>query len=144
MNYTIYDPTTGEIIQNIACSDPMLVKHNLGDQHFIDGWYPTDQYYINNGVAVEKPGRPNDVALVFYFDYDHKDWRIQKELSQSSARQHRDRLLAQIDRVNPVWYDSLTAAQQQELQQYRQALLDVPQQPGFPQDVEWPAKPAWL
>jgi pyruvate,orthophosphate dikinase len=30
------------------------------------------------------------------------------------------------------------------LQEYRQALLAVPQQPGFPDQVIWPTKPSWL
>jgi hypothetical protein len=38
----------------------------------------------------------------------------------------------------------LTTEQQQQLQTYRQALLDVPQQAGFPDTIEWPEKPEWL
>lgn len=29
----------------------------------------------------------------------------------------------------------------QEWADYRQALRDVPEQPGFPEDIEWPAEP---
>ena len=62
----------------------------------------------------------------------------------SRARQSRNQLLAQVDRVNPIWYASLTAEQQTELAQYRQALLDVPQQESFPDNISWPTKPIWL
>jgi hypothetical protein len=74
------------------------------------------------------------------------------EISQSTVdpteadqtRLVRNQLLAAVDRINPVWWNSLTPQQQQELIVYRQALLDVPQQSGFPTAVSWPAKPAWL
>ena len=49
-----------------------------------------------------------------------------------------------VDRVNVVWYNSLTEQQKTELQAYRQALLDVPQQSGFPENIIWPNKPSWL
>jgi polyphosphate kinase len=46
-----------------------------------------------------------------------------------------------IDIINET---TASTEQQQELQVYRQALLDVPQQSGFPEDVVWPEQPAWL
>jgi hypothetical protein len=49
-----------------------------------------------------------------------------------------------VDRVNPIWYVSLGVEQQVALQEYRQALLSVPQQPGFPESVTWPTRPPWL
>jgi hypothetical protein len=60
------------------------------------------------------------------------------------CRSKRNALLTDIDQVNPVRYASLTVPQQAELQAYRQLLLDVPQQAGFPTQVEWPPKPVWL
>lgn len=66
-------------------------------------------------------------------------------LIAARARQKRDSILANtVDRVNPVRYQTLTAEQQQELAAYRQALLDVPSQPGFPDTIIWPANPPWL
>lgn len=46
-----------------------------------------------------------------------------------------------VDSVNQVRWNLLTADQQDYLTQYRQDLLDVPQQPGFPFDVIWPTEP---
>jgi hypothetical protein len=53
-------------------------------------------------------------------------------------------MLEDIDRINPIWYASLNTDQQQQLIEYRQALLAVPQQSGFPETVTWPVKPTWL
>ena len=62
-----------------------------------------------------------------------------------AMRDLRKRLLQEnVDSYNPIRYGLLTTEQQQELAAYRQALLNVPQQSGFPADVAWPTKPTWL
>ncbi len=56
------------------------------------------------------------------------------------VRSDRDQAIAQSD-----WTQmpdvSLTAEQKAAWADYRQALRDVPEQPGFPWSVQWPAKP---
>lgn len=65
-----------------------------------------------------------------------------EELAQQ-IRFQRDQLLLALDQYvsNPLRWASLSTAQQTELADYRQALLDVPQQPGFPNTISWPTKP---
>ena len=61
-----------------------------------------------------------------------------------STRNQRNSKLAYFDRDlyrNQFFWSTLTAEQQAERLAYRQALLDVPQQPGFPDAVIWPARP---
>jgi len=71
----------------------------------------------------------------------------QAELDAAKAgevRAERDNRLARdVDSIagNALRWAALTAGQQQALAAYRQALLDVPQQSGFPYNVTWPAKP---
>lgn len=61
------------------------------------------------------------------------------------ARVLRDKILNEtVDKVNYVWYSSLNYDQQEQLIEYRRALLNVPQQAGFPTDIQWPQKPSWL
>lgn len=55
----------------------------------------------------------------------------------SEVRSQRDDLLAQTDWM--MLPDS--GRDTPELRAYRQALREVPQQPGFPFDVVWPTKP---
>ena len=57
-------------------------------------------------------------------------------------RTKRDQDLISIVDAVPVirWY-SLSVEKQQEWKDYRQYLLDVPQQDGFPQNVMWPERP---
>jgi hypothetical protein len=57
--------------------------------------------------------------------------------TEESARRKRNRLLSSSD------WTQLTDAPVDKAAwaSYRQALRDVPQQTGFPQDVDWPVKP---
>lgn len=65
------------------------------------------------------------------------------EQIEAQARAKRDDLLHELDAIvsNPLRWGAFTEAEQQELADYRQALLDVPQQEGFPDDIDWPQKP---
>src|SRR5699024_8431351 len=67
----------------------------------------------------------------------------EEEILEQEARAKRDGLLRELDAIvsNPLRWGAFTEAEQQELADYRQALLDVPQQEGFPTDVVWPTDP---
>lgn len=56
------------------------------------------------------------------------------------ARQERDSLLSETDFYVTPDYPS-TEEDLEEVKAYRQALRDVPNQEGFPRDIEWPIKP---
>lgn len=43
--------------------------------------------------------------------------------------------------TNPLRWADLTVEQQDAWVAYRRALLNVPQQPGFPHTVTWPSRP---
>ena len=61
----------------------------------------------------------------------------------ASVRAERDALLLEVDAVagNALRWAALDAETQAAWATYRQALLDVPQQDGFPNTVTWPTKP---
>lgn len=46
-----------------------------------------------------------------------------------------------VDSLNPIRWAALTTEQQTAMTTYRQQLLDVPAQEGFPWTVTWPEKP---
>jgi hypothetical protein len=58
------------------------------------------------------------------------------------VRADRDGRLAEVDAIagNALRWAALDTATQAEWSTYRQALLDVPQQAGFPNDITWPTK----
>jgi hypothetical protein len=61
----------------------------------------------------------------------------------AEVRADRDGRLTEVDAVagNALRWAALDADTQTEWAAYRQALLDVPQQVGFPNTVTWPTKP---
>ena len=65
------------------------------------------------------------------------------EILASQVRGQRDSLLSEVDAIagNALRWGSLSAEQQNAWAVYRQALLDVPQQAGFPDNIVWPARP---
>jgi len=66
------------------------------------------------------------------------------EQKANDARTYRNQLLVlDVDPIvtNPLRWAELSADKQQEWADYRTALLDVPQQVGFPNTITWPTKP---
>jgi hypothetical protein len=64
--------------------------------------------------------------------------------AEKQVRLQRDRILAiVVDPLvsNPLRWADLSVEQQEAWADYRRALLDVPQQSGFPTNVTWPIKP---
>lgn len=67
-----------------------------------------------------------------------------REYKSLKERSKRSQLLSEMDIVvsNPLRWASMTTEQQKSWVDYRQALLDVPQQEGFPENINWPTKPS--
>lgn len=114
-------------------------------QHEKFGWIPytldpadTDQT-INNDNLLAAMSANGDVAAYVAPTQDELDAQ-----SAAAVRAERDMKLAtEVDTIagNALRWAALTAEQQQAWADYRQALLDIPQQAGFPHDVVWPTKP---
>ena len=66
-----------------------------------------------------------------------------QEQVEADVRAQRNGLLEEMDMIisNPLRWASMTTEQQSNWATYRQALLDIPQQQGFPYNVTWPNKP---
>lgn len=61
---------------------------------------------------------------------------------EAQARAARDSLLSEtVDTINAIRWASMSVSEQAAWAAYRQALLDVPEQPGFPADIDWPVAP---
>jgi hypothetical protein len=59
------------------------------------------------------------------------------------ARNQRDSFLRYLDTIltNPLRWAGYSEEQQAVISKYRQDLLDVPAQAGFPQEINWPVSP---
>ena len=113
-------------------------------EHETYGWVPytldpadTDMT-INNDDLLAAMTAAGDVAAYIPPTQAELDAMLSEQL-----REKRDGLLLEVDAFvsNPLRWATLSAEQQDAWAACRQALLDVPQQAGFPNDVVWPVKP---
>lgn len=139
---TVYDEQ-GRVLGQYSASSDQALMANLQGLRWIQGRVP-DNHYIKHGQAIAMPPCPDTQHLCHQWNYSSECWEFDADKTARHLRTLRDNDLKTIDQINPVWFSSLTAQQVSELQAYRQALLDVPQQATFPSQVEWPAKPHWL
>lgn len=114
-------------------------------EHPQHGWIPytldpnDHDMTINNDELLAIMAKRNDVAAYVP--------PTQAELDEAAATQVRTerdfKLQTEVDPIagNSLRWSSLTRDQQEDWANYRQALLDITSQPGFPHDVTWPNKP---
>jgi hypothetical protein len=72
-------------------------------------------------------------------------WEAEADVRKAEeVRNERDAFLTEVDAVagNALRWAALDADTQAAWATYRQALLDVPQQSGFPNSVAWPQEPS--
>ena len=114
-------------------------------EHETFGWIPytidpadTDMT-INNDDLLAAMGAAGDVAAYVPPTQAELDAALSDQL-----REHRNSLLSVVDSIagNALRWATLSSEQQDVWAVYRQALLDVPQQSGFPNDVTWPVSPS--
>ena len=74
-----------------------------------------------------------------FFKFSKGELKTDAEYA-SEARAERDRLLAETDFLMMPDYP-LDEERKAAVLAYRQALRDVPEQAGFPRQIDWPVKP---
>ena len=106
------------------------------------GWIPYTVDPADTDMTIDN----DDVMALIGTDFAAYVPPTQAELDAALAaevRADRDGRLAEVDAVagNALRWAALDADTQTEWAAYRQALLDVPQQDGFPNTVTWPVAP---
>jgi len=106
------------------------------------GWIPyglmpddTDMT-VDNSVLLELIG-PDYAAYVAPTQAE-----LDAELSANIRVERDQRLIEEVDPIagNALRWAALTSANREAWSDYRQALLDLPTQAGFPNTITWPAK----
>ena len=71
------------------------------------------------------------------------DHRTDEQKAENIRMFRNELLVREVDPVvtNPLRWAELSTEQQQDWTDYRTALLNVPQQVGFPNAITWPTKP---
>ncbi len=97
-----------------------------------------------DAIDLYRNGRPADEAYLRrtldFYGYPVGDELLTDEDRAEVARALRDQLLADTDYLLMPDYP-IESAELEAVKTYRQALRDVPEQPGFPGAIEWPETP---
>tara|TARA_R110000744_G_scaffold2814_2_gene11190 strand:+ start:6102 stop:6512 length:411 start_codon:yes stop_codon:yes gene_type:complete len=106
------------------------------------GWIPYALDPTDADTTIDNAG----VLALIGSDFTPYVAPTQAELDAELAagvRDDRDERLISVDVVagNSLRWDELTEEKKSEWATYRINLLDVPQQPNFPNTVDWPTKP---
>jgi hypothetical protein len=119
MRKALVNNTTGEL-ENIVMVDP----NNLPEAP--EGYRMEDE---TGGVIGQR--------------WTGSAWEYPLSVLEARVRAGRDARLLEVDAIagNALRWAALNADTQAAWATYRQALLDVPQQAGFPNTVAWPTEP---
>ena len=135
MRRCFFDPSNGRFLSFVDSQNQEVLDMNTPEGSvFVDGNYDIN-YYLDQGVVVKQPEQPSTLHM---FDFQTKTWIY----SSSAIKGRRASLLEQSD-----WTDTLSSKTRlgdtvySQWQVYRQALRDIPQQSGYPQNVVWPTPP---
>lgn len=141
--YTAYNPNNGQVLFTIT---GITLDAAAPEHQYLEGQYNDKEHYIDleTKTAIAKPANPSTDSTHHDWNPNTRAWELNSDKTSAKIRLKRNQLLQDCDKVSPLWFASLTTAQQQELATYRASLLAVPQQTGFPTSIVWPVKPAWL
>ena len=130
-------------VRNAASINAANTSIDVEINHPDYGWIPYTVDPVDTDTTID-----NDTVMALIgTDFAAYVAPTQAELDAATSaevRGERDNILTTVvDPLvsNPLRWADLTSATQAEWSTYRQALLDVPQQAGFPTNITWPSKP---
>lgn len=114
---------------------------HLSDNSIIPYAYRVDGEEDNDGFICQAV-KHDYISGNFTEINECPDWKIQleKEMVSLDIRLERNKLLSDTDHLIQADYP-ISDEKRQEIKVYRQALRDIPQQDGFPENIVWPDKP---
>jgi hypothetical protein len=138
-NYYAYSDD-GEILVCGICPESQLkLQYNLFKNIKIGKAKVGKQYVDDNDNLCNIPDKPNEY---YFFNYKLKQWELDLNIASSENKNKRIKLLEESD-----WTDTLSAKTRlgetlyNQWQEYRQALRDITNQDGFPENIIWPTLP---
>ena len=114
---------------------------HLSDNSIIPYAYRVDGEEDNDGFICQAV-KHDYISGNFTEINECPDWKIQleKEVLSLDVRLERNKILSDTDHLIQSDYP-ISDEKKQEIKVYRQALRDIPQQDGFPDNIVWPDKP---
>ena len=109
----------------------------LGSVYFVASANDTEAH----GREIYQRANSGEFGSVAEYILPSNELTIQQQ--QDQARLKRNQQLLQIDAIvsNPLRWADLSSQVRDDIATYRTALLNVPQQSGFPVNIEWPEVP---
>lgn len=139
MTWSIYDLKSGIITSRVNNQNQLIGRPN------VPGNYQPGKWYVKRGRVHALPLPPDSADhIVWTWDLNSEAWIIDLQRTDQKAREQRQVLFGFVDRVSPMWWAAMTEEQQVAVTTYRQEILDITKQEGYPVMIDWPAKPAWL
>lgn len=133
--YYAYKPN-GQIVMTGECPDSMFHLQRVPEAQLAEGRATIGVHYRgNDGQLRTIPPKP---GADYVFNYDTKEWARDPALADQIARTARNELLAASDWTQLPDVPLETKAAWAE---YRQALRDITEQPGYPDSIVWPIPP---
>ena len=128
-------------VRNAASLQSDNLRMDVEINHPQHGWIPYTLDPADTDTTIDN----DEVMALIGTDFAAYVAPTAEELAATAAaqvRSQRDQLLLEVDAFvgNPLRWAALSSDKQAEWATYRTALLDVPQQSGFP-DVTWPTAP---
>lgn len=137
-NFVVFSEN-GRILRAGTCQDVDFSLQATDREGIIEALSITDFEYVENGQLVPMPNKPEGEWV---FDYDSKSWVFDSVAADAKAKSKRDFLLrAGPDRINPIWWSTMSDSEKLAWTKYRQELLDITNQPDYPATISWPEKP---
>ena len=129
-------------VRNAASLQSDNLRMDVEINHPQHGWIPYTVDPADTDTTIDN----DEVMALIGADFAAYVAPTQTEIDAALAgevRADRDDRLAEVDAVagNALRWAALDAETQAAWATYRQALLDVPQQDGFPNTVTWPTEP---
>ena len=122
------------------------------DQEYLasQGYFPVIPYDCppTSPTSVVTIGLPIFANGVWHENYIIREMTEDEKNNNSEAKSFEMRnarnvmLRNTVDNINPMRWDEFTDTEKLAWKEYRQTLLDMPQQEGFPWVVTWPTLPA--
>ena len=138
-----YEVTVGYSDVAWCDSKHLLLGMNihLSDNSIIPYAYRVDGEEDNDGFICQAV-KHDYISGNFTEINECPDWKLQleKEVLSLDVRLERNKLLSDTDHLIQSDYP-ISDEKKQKIKVYRQALRDIPQQDGFPDNIVWPDKP---
>ena len=132
----------------LDCPDLKVIDINSNTHEIVIGSKPELPLRFAQNTSTYKDGVWELIDIDLYnlcIDNVLADETIKIEVEATKVREKRAMLLSTtVDIMNPMWWESLTVEDKKIWSDYRQELLDISKQSGFPFDIIWAAVPKLL